>query len=235
MIRAVALGVFPLLLALFVAFYAADRKAYVRLLKEDGPVENATVLLLVVAAGLAVAKARRLGRSERRCRWCYVAFAAFCVLAALEEVSWGQRILHFASPQFFEKYNRQHETNVHNIIESVTQLTTKDYAAVVFLVYGIGLPIALRRSRRGQELVERFGVVAPPLYLAPGFALATVLQLDFPTGYEEELGELFFSMCAALFMWAALVEPVRASSPVTVRDDARPSSRHAAGGLSWPD
>lgn len=150
--------------------------------------------------GLSLLKATRISRARPFARWFYVAFLAFCLFATLEEISWGQRIAGFRSPEFFRKHARQGETNVHNVLERLTKLTTKDYAAAAFLLYGVCLPIAVSRSRRVKAFVERVSLKMPPLFLIPGFALAALLPLDRPTGREEELGELFFSLCASLFM-----------------------------------
>jgi hypothetical protein len=37
----------------------------------------------------------------------------------MEEVSWGQQIFNWAAPEFFEKYNTQRETNLHNFFSPV--------------------------------------------------------------------------------------------------------------------
>tara|TARA_Y100000768_G_C23839273_1_gene615329 strand:+ start:43 stop:882 length:840 start_codon:yes stop_codon:yes gene_type:complete len=47
-------------------------------------------------------------------------FIGFCFLIfAFEEISWGQSILNFNSPQFFEKYNYQGEMNLHNFLNPI--------------------------------------------------------------------------------------------------------------------
>lgn len=195
---------FPALLALFALVYALDRPAYLRLLREDGVVENATVVVLLLAMALSLVRACRVAGSDRRFRTFHVAFAALCLFWAAEELSWGQRIVDFASPEFFRAHARQGETNVHNVVEKIGELPTRAYVAVACLTYGVYLPIALPRRPRLQALTARFGLKTPPRFLAPGFALAALLQIDLPTGQEEEIGELFLGLCAALFMLAEL-------------------------------
>lgn len=47
-------------------------------------------------------------------------FVGFCFLIfAFEEISWGQSFLNFNSPKFFEKYNYQQETNLHNFLNPI--------------------------------------------------------------------------------------------------------------------
>jgi hypothetical protein len=44
-------------------------------------------------------------------------FSILCFLAAMEEISWGQHIFHFASSEYFLKENLQKETNFHNLMD----------------------------------------------------------------------------------------------------------------------
>ena len=44
-------------------------------------------------------------------------FSILCFLAAMEEISWGQRLFHFESSEYFLKENLQKETNLHNLME----------------------------------------------------------------------------------------------------------------------
>ena len=212
LIRGVAIGLFPLLLGVFAALYALDPDTYRRVLEEDGAVENITVVFLFLAATLALVRAWRVSRRGRLHLWFYVVFAAGCLTVAGEEMSWGQRILDFASPQFFIEHGRQAETNVHNVVERWTKLTTKDFLAAACLLYGIGLPILASRSRRVRRLAGRLGPLVPPLFLVPGFAFTALLQFDYPTGREEEIGEMFLSLCASLIMLDDIVGPAHARS-----------------------
>ncbi len=38
----------------------------------------------------------------------------FCFIAFGEEISWGQHIWGFESPELLQKINKQQETNIHN-------------------------------------------------------------------------------------------------------------------------
>lgn len=61
--------------------------------------------------------------------------ALFCG-AALEEISWGQRILNYEAGRFFLSYNIQEEVNVHNLVPGVvfnTVVFTFIYALFIIL------------------------------------------------------------------------------------------------------
>ncbi|MFC1462588.1 hypothetical protein ACFLQU_03175 [Verrucomicrobiota bacterium] len=45
----------------------------------------------------------------------YALFGLLCIFIAMEEISWGQRILDFNTPDPFRKQNIQNEFNLHNL------------------------------------------------------------------------------------------------------------------------
>ena len=130
-----------------------------------------------------------------------MAFGLFCLFLALEEINWGQRIIGVKSPRLFKRYSDQPKhINVHNLLQGVTGLKTKHIAGISLFGYGACLPFLTRFSRSVDRGVAATGLVLPPLRLVPSFAIGTLMMLDDPTGDEEELGELFFSICFLLFM-----------------------------------
>jgi hypothetical protein len=76
--------------------------------EEGGPFETATALTLGIAGLWAAA------RGGWRWRVC----AALLVIAALEELSWGQHLLGFATPSWLAGRNFQGEANLHNLVDS---------------------------------------------------------------------------------------------------------------------
>ena len=51
------------------------------------------------------------------------------------------------------------------------------------------------------------GFVVPPPVLAISFFIAALMMWDRPTGWEEEIGEFFFSLCFFLFMLMEHLKP----------------------------
>lgn len=80
---------------------------------EDGPVEIAQVLLLGFAAALFCSVALRSAGSRR---WPAACLAVGSALWLGEEISWGQRIFGWSTPEGWEKVNLQQETNLHNLV-----------------------------------------------------------------------------------------------------------------------
>lgn len=88
-----------------------------RVTREDGPVEWASVMALLGLSLLVGRRLRsassRLPRLGRLSGWCLVIAA---LLAAGEEVSWGQRLFGFQTGETMRAINLQRETNLHNLI-----------------------------------------------------------------------------------------------------------------------
>ena len=87
------------------------------LLAEDSVVEDITAIALFAGAVLGVLLARRAKRAGRPAPvWgFYVLFAAVVFVIGMEEISWGQWIFFWNSPETFKQINSQGETNLHNI------------------------------------------------------------------------------------------------------------------------
>ena len=82
---------------------------------EDGPIEYATSLAYFTAFILAIFLAISLIRSKSRVLGIlYFVFAFFFITISLEEISYGQRILGFETPEQFNT-NTQEETTLHNL------------------------------------------------------------------------------------------------------------------------
>src|SRR4051812_41462293 len=84
---------------------------------EDSIVEDITAIALFAAAVLGVLLARRARRAGRPALvWgFYACFALVVFLIGMEEISWGQWIFFWNSPETFKEINSQGETNLHNI------------------------------------------------------------------------------------------------------------------------
>ena len=63
-----------------------------------------------------------------------------CIYFAGEEISWGQSIFHWQSPEVFNQLNKQHETNLHNMSGWFNQ-KPRLLLAIGVLVGGIILPL----------------------------------------------------------------------------------------------
>ncbi len=94
-----------------------DADLFYRLTWEDSWVENSTALLFGLTAAL-LAAAAAAGESAPG-RWLCIGGALLFAFVAGEEISWGQRLFGFETPDALRAINTQNEFNIHNIGFSV--------------------------------------------------------------------------------------------------------------------
>lgn len=151
-----------LTVAAFTLLLAISPWRYHLVLFEDGPVENLTaVAFLLAGLGLFTAAWRlRVGFG----RLPFALLGVVMVVIAGEEISWGQRILGFATPDALSR-NSQGEANLHNM-PAVSRFTLRASIAFMLLPCIFGAAGALGRRER------LFGVPLPSLPLALGGLVA---------------------------------------------------------------
>lgn len=88
------------------------------LYQEDGLMETLAVLLLFFATirlfrsgSIAIKK-----RLDFKVIWALFIIGSFCFVIMMEEISWGQRIFGWQTPESYKELNSQGETNLHNTI-----------------------------------------------------------------------------------------------------------------------
>lgn len=156
---------------LFLAVMAVVRQigptTYDRWVAEDGWVENLQVVAYVLAILLALRLAVRMRRRARPVRHVLAALAVagLCGLVVLEEISWGQRWLHYDAPVWFRNHNRQDELTLHNL-DHLNQNMHLLYVLVSAVLIAACRPAARRGP--GRALAAYF----LPALLVFGFFLA---------------------------------------------------------------
>lgn len=203
--------------ALFLAFaYAVTHPPFwSAYYQEDRFFENATAVLLLAGGVLAIFGAAGLLRSSLP--WSRAGALAVALLGSafvflgLEEMSYGQRLFGWSTPEAMQEDNLQGETNLHNYwtheiqadviwLAAVLMLTALSAAAVLrrlwrhpwgaflpdqaFLPYGAAL--LLLASHPGfHEVLEQAAALFAVLY---GFQLAAMASRPHPTVRESARG-----------------------------------------------
>lgn len=195
-LAAVVINVFLLAVALRAA--ASGGGALDRLLVEDGLVEWLQFLCfssLAIVLALVAADRWVRGAGMRLHALVLAGLAALVALAALEEISWFQRVLQVETPEFFRQHNRQGETNLHNLALGESSVNKRVLVKLMFLAgitHNLVLPLLALRLPRIRVLVESFGLYLPPLGAAISYLVLVLLsQVLFDHGRRGELGELF--------------------------------------------
>ncbi len=179
------IGAFHLLvLAVAASLVALERFAGRRGLlaawtREGGPVETgsfAVLLLIAVYGGFRGIRPRERplpGRAGLLLPWI---LASAALLAALEEISWGQHIFGFESPPFFQTHNRQAETNLHNLAPAELFGLATNTAVYALFVFG---PILLRLARPAAGSLSTLRAMAPSVHNILMFCAAFAFQAYF--------------------------------------------------------
>ncbi|MCH8221067.1 MAG: tetratricopeptide repeat protein [Proteobacteria bacterium] len=140
--------------------------------------------------------------SKSNYRWFFAILAVACAYVVLEEISWGQRIFGFSTPEFLKARNLQGEANIHNLFTGPYKTFLKDalsYALAAGLVaYGMLYPLACSFKWRPAAWLQKLGVAAPPLVVAPYFVCAAYLELKPFSFNEAEIAEILVAMALAI-------------------------------------
>jgi len=183
---------------MIILYMVNPQEYYFPFLVEDGLAEWLTFAML--SCSFAVSLYLFLKKRAHENRWFFLLFSMFCLFGALEEISWGQRVFDIQSSEFFVNNSDQGEINAHNVFQKWFRIKTKHVAGIVLLVYGMFLPTLANRRPAIKKRIEKQFFLLPPLHLRWSFLLGTLMMMDWPTGQEEELGEMSFSICLFLFL-----------------------------------
>lgn len=166
--------VIPALMLVFcvVCEFVVPTEAKPAFFSEGGPVERMQEIILALAviyAGLLTWKVQ--GRWLKA--WFGVA-ALSCIYVLGEEISWGQMIFYWETPELWGAINDQNETNLHNTS------TWLDQKPKVILQIGVlvgGLIIPALQKWKPSALPTKFTAIYPTaqVSVAAGFALAVKL------------------------------------------------------------
>ena len=138
--------------------------------------------------------------------------AAFCLFAAGEEISWGQRIFSFMPPDFFLEQNYQQELNIHNLFKGDglwgIKIESKHIVMLTAFFYGILFPLVTRLIAP----LKIFNKHAPAFYLLPFFLLVIAMEQVYPLDLTGEGCELFLGILFLIHIFDAY--PVNISNSV---------------------
>jgi CDP-diglyceride synthetase len=169
---------------------------------EDGLVEWLTVIFLLLGAGVCFGRFYKFkGKKPTLFLTCTFLLGLLFIFGAGEEISWGQRIFGIESPEFFMKYNKQQETNIHNLMLgdfSVNKRIFGLFLGICVAVYVLILPVLYRKSQQAREWIARFALPLPRLVHILLYLLLFIVVSQVPSGKKGELLE--FGGTAIFFM-----------------------------------
>lgn len=177
--------------AVFAVLLMSDSSLALLLASEDGPIEyagalaylGASVLALICFLKSSARENRFLGLATRR----NIYFALLCILffaAFGEEISWGQRIFGWNTPDSWSGMNAQKETNLHNLwlFSAVDEdgnrkstlalfLNANRLVSLFWLLYCVLVPLIHLISGHARTVIRWFGFPVPALRIGMLFII----------------------------------------------------------------
>jgi hypothetical protein len=201
-------------------WFSAARSSFEARANETGPFEWLTAVFFLLAAfGFVVAALRGTAGSL----WLW-GLAAGCFLVGGEELSWGQRIFHYGTPEVLNENNVQGEANLHNI-DGVTQ-SIRAVGVLGLIGVFLLLPLAVRMWPRVRSACDRYRFPIYPVWPAAWWLVAVAFWAV-PRAFGgtewalDEYGELLVAVAFAQYallsvlpvLHHASAEPTAAAEP----------------------
>ena len=178
--------------------------------EEDGIVEVISALCFLCASCVSFLTVKRIRRGQRplatvqrrQAGW-HALMGVFFFLCCGEEISWGQRIFGFETPDAIAEINVQSEVNLHNMLGYLT-----DHVFIIAVaVYGVLLPALAHRYEFWRRSLNWTGLPLASPGLMIGFGLSSALHkwvfsdIWIRAGLRaEELRETLTALCFMLVM-----------------------------------
>jgi len=189
-----------LIAVVFLSLVSNYPAAYVRLTYEDMYGEWLQFWLFVTVFFVAGVLTWR----SSAYKWFFGLIALAGLYTYMEEISWGQRLFGFESPEFFAANNVQGETNLHNFLTGPESTLLKDiieYTLATALVgYGLLYPLLLNAGWGVARRLNRLGVAPPPLYLWMFFVNAAFFEIGWFKFNEAEVAEILVGTALVLML-----------------------------------
>ncbi|KAA3640210.1 MAG: hypothetical protein DWQ02_02355 [Bacteroidetes bacterium] len=171
--------------------------------REDGLLENLTVIFTFLAMFILIFLGIKETKRIARIFLFLLAFGIF--LFGMEEISWGQRIFGWETPEALKTINRQEESNLHNIFN--------EFLNVLYAIINIILGCLFLFRKWFIQILDSVPALKPIKFYYPSthfyFAgLIFFFMLPY-TAYLDQRGETFEEVLALLLFVYALDVLVR--------------------------
>jgi len=101
----------------------------------------------------------------------YLLLALGFFFAAMEEISWGQRVFGMQTPAVLHHLNDQQESNIHNLKVFHGLLNFDHFFTMFWMTFCVLIPIINRKSPVASKFFKRVNLPIVPLWLTTFFVL----------------------------------------------------------------
>lgn len=213
-------GLLLIMILSYSVFLFLDEKMVARLGDEDNFFEWSTALCFL-AASVVFWQTYRIKKNI----W-FLLFAVVFFVGFGEEISWGQRVIGFRTPEKLEHINVQKEFSIHNIeILNRTDLsgsTKHGFSRLLeinfifklfMIIYGVLIPLFAFHNRFSKNIVWKLKLPVPPvsigiLFIVNWLTFRVLLSYLLPSGYEFQYydsdTEIFEFVSSAIILFISL-------------------------------
>ena len=164
------------------------------------------LIMSVFSCTMSYAFSRFELESDAKKVWLFFGF--LFLFGAMEEISWGQRVLGIESPEWFLKHNKQGEINLHNLLifgVNINKLVFGKILGIGIGIYLLLVPFLYRINERFKNAMDRWGIpIAQNYQILLCVIMIIVVQLHL--SLEGKAGELL-ELCNCFFFLLILVHP----------------------------
>ena len=154
-----------------------DVKSYYNIIQEDGIVEYASAILWFLAAivlFLGLIKEITLKRNYNFHLLPHIILIVFFIVCAGEEITWGQRIFGFKSPEILKAINVQNETTLHNI-GSISIFSNAFF--LLTLIFFLFIPFLARKYTKIKNFLNFYSFPTPNRFVVYVFLISLFIWL----------------------------------------------------------
>ncbi len=173
-----------------------------------GLLELGTPLVLIVGIVAAAYALKHFSQIPQRrlVRGWIILWMLACFYFAGEEISWGQWLFGWETPEALLKYNDQGETNLHNISNFLDQIPRAFVEAFIFFC-GLLAPLWRRLTRRALDAAGLWTWILPTHVVTVAAAIWAAAQLTDWSGVsmdclfnDSELREFYIATFLCLYL-----------------------------------
>ena len=145
-------------------------------------------------------------------------FSACCVLTgivfmifALDEMSWGQILFNFTTPDFIHARNSKGEMNIRHLVIAgfeITDIIFTLFIKILATLYFIVLPFFYSRLDQIKNFVNRYAIPLPRYTQTAAYAAAALLITLIPSDNRHVVFEFMFYWILVLMMYNPLNDEV---------------------------
>lgn len=136
-----------------------------------------------------------------------IVFLAF----AMDEISWGQRIFHFSSPQFFLTHNTKMQLSFHHLVLNgfhINNIVFTFAIKIIATLYFLVLPFFYTKLDKIKKFVNRFAIPLPRYTQTGAYLILAGLIRLIPSDLRFVIFEFGFYWILVLMMYNPLNDEV---------------------------